>query len=182
MGLPTGIRTLLASAVAALWRVIILPLDTAKTMMAVGGPGSLGSLQLRIQDDGLGTLWTGAMWVAIAAIGGHFPWFVTFNYLSEKIPESRSRCNKNMRRALIGFCSAVVATLCTNPFHNYKVQSQFAGTSDFGSSSVTAGFQLRIFTALLSSILFTVMWQEIQELISSPRCSRFPGGPHASVA
>ena len=175
MGLPMSLRTLLASALAALWRVLILPLDTAKTMMAVGGPGSLGSLQLRIQDDGFVTLWSGAIWVAIAAIGGHFPWFVTFNYLDEKIPEMRSRCSKNLRRALIGFCSAVVATLCTNPFHNYKVQSQFAGTRAFGSSSITAGFQLRIFTALLSSIMFTVMWQEIQELIN--RSSRNPRPP-----
>jgi hypothetical protein len=35
--LPLGVQTAAASAAAATWRLLLLPLDAAKTMMQVGG-------------------------------------------------------------------------------------------------------------------------------------------------
>ena len=84
---PIYITTGLASIVAGLWRIIILPLDTIKTSLQVyGKERGIETLKLRFLTDGISTLYAGSLASCLATIVGHFPWFLTFNYLSLNLP------------------------------------------------------------------------------------------------
>jgi hypothetical protein len=83
---PIFLRTALASCGAALWRVVLLPVDTAKTCLQVEGSRGLDVLRERIQREGVGTLYAGAVASSLATLVGHYPWFLTYNYLSEHLP------------------------------------------------------------------------------------------------
>jgi len=53
---PIGARTAVASGAAALWRVLITPLDTCKTTLQVEGRGAYALLLRRAENDGWLTL------------------------------------------------------------------------------------------------------------------------------
>jgi len=64
--LPVALRTALASAAAALWRVAITPLDTLKTALQVEGRGAYELLLRRAKQNGACELWAGALASAAA--------------------------------------------------------------------------------------------------------------------
>jgi len=84
--LPIVVRTGLGSVVAGLWRVLLMPIDTAKTCLQVNGKNGLNELLKRINNEGFLILFNGGVAASIATIVGHFPWFLMFNYLSENLP------------------------------------------------------------------------------------------------
>lgn len=76
-GLPTLIKTLFASACAALFRMTLTPIDTLKTTLQAQGAGGTALLRQRVRTDGIGSLWWGAYATAAATFVGHYPWFAT---------------------------------------------------------------------------------------------------------
>lgn len=80
--IPVAAKTGLASAAAAIWRIVIMPIDTTKTLMQVHGARAFAILSSRIASDGLATLYSGAAAACIATYAGHFPWFFTNNQVS----------------------------------------------------------------------------------------------------
>ena len=57
--LPVWLRTALASATAALWRMVITPLDTLKTTLQVEGRMAYSLLLHKARRNGVGELWAG---------------------------------------------------------------------------------------------------------------------------
>lgn len=49
--LPMGVQTVAASAAAALWRVVIMPVDTLKTNLQVHGSGGIEVLKERVRTE-----------------------------------------------------------------------------------------------------------------------------------
>lgn len=76
-GLPSPIKTVFASACAALFRMTLTPIDTLKTTLQAQGAGGTALLRERIRTDGIGSLWWGAFATAAATFVGHYPWFAT---------------------------------------------------------------------------------------------------------
>ena len=107
--MPEGVKTFFASWAAAGFRIFITPMDAFKTTLQVHGPAGLTLLTERIASEGVLTLWSGALATAFATFMGHYPWFVTNNYLEAKIPApSKDKVVMTMvRRAFIGLCSSV---------------------------------------------------------------------------
>ena len=107
--MPEGVKTFFASWAAAGFRIFITPMDAFKTTLQVHGPAGLTLLTERIASEGVLTLWSGALATAFATFAGHYPWFVTNNYLEAKIPApSKDKVVTTMfRRAFIGLCSSV---------------------------------------------------------------------------
>jgi hypothetical protein len=82
----------------------LTPIDTLKTTQQTqGGKAGLKLLRDRIKENGVGCLWWGALATAAATFAGNCestnlpqlfqltgldPWFGTYNFLSEKIPQS----------------------------------------------------------------------------------------------
>lgn len=57
--------------------MILTPIDTLKTTLQVQGAGGSSLLRQRIKNNGVGSLWWGAIATAAATFVGHYPWFAT---------------------------------------------------------------------------------------------------------
>ena len=87
--LPIFARTALGSIAAGLFRILLLPVDAAKTCLQVDGPAGWANLKQRVATDGPSTLFSGAVAASAATAVGHYPWFLTYNFLSEKLPTAK---------------------------------------------------------------------------------------------
>ena len=186
-GVPVVLQTLLASAAAALWRVVITPLDTAKTMMQVEGARGLALLGERVARGGVGELWAGAAGAVAATFVGHYPWFATNNFLEATVPPSAGRGATLARRAAIGFCSSVVSDFISN---SSRVVKTFVQTSDVPVGYVAAatlivnrdgvggllwrGLAAKILCNGVSSILFSVLWKQMMDRMNPPDARKSP--------
>ena len=63
--MPEGVKTFFASWAAAGFRILITPIDAFKTTLQVRGPAGLTILSKRIAEEGVLTLWSGALTPAL---------------------------------------------------------------------------------------------------------------------
>lgn len=181
--LPVMLVTMLGSAMAAAWRVAIMPIDVMKTVSQCDGKAGYAKLLVRVFREGqVGLLYTGAAALFLATLLGHYPWFLTFNYLTLAWPEvpGSSRLQGLVRIAVIGFLSSAASDVASNPLRVIKVSKQSRdatrdANSDEGSSYVeivrsivkqegvfamlTRGLTTRLLINALQSIVFTVTWR-----------------------
>lgn len=109
VSLPIAVKTAAASLLAASFRVLLVPVDTLKTMMQVEGAAGMSVLSGKLRTHGPTSLFHGAMASAAATAAGHYPWFVTFNVLNEWIPQQQTMTRKLTRNAAIGFIATIVS-------------------------------------------------------------------------
>lgn len=83
---PTFARTGLGSIVAGCWRIVIMPIDTFKTSLQVNGKQGYEIIMDRLRTEGPKALFAGSLAASAATMVGHFPWFYTYNTLSELLP------------------------------------------------------------------------------------------------
>ena len=180
--MPVLVQTAFSSAAAAGWRVVITPLDTAKTMMQVEGARGLGLLGERVRRGGVLQLWNGALGATVATFLGHYPWFATNNWLESTVPPTAGRVRTLARRAFIGFCSSVVSDFVSN---STRVVKTFVQTSDVPVTYVEAatfilnrdgvagllwrGLAAKILCNGLSSVLFSVIWKSMMDRMEPKR-------------
>jgi len=182
--IPIWFITFLASATAALWRIVITPLDTIKTTLQVkGGTSGWEAITSKIEGGHeIVRLWDGALGNSLATLVGHFPWFAVFNFLDARLPKPSSKSHTNnkrlwvlLRRALIGFCSSFVSDCFSNGVRVIKTYRQTSyipityaeALAELleanGPAFVVRGLGLKIVSNGLSGILFAVLWKIIME-------------------
>lgn len=173
-GLPSPIKTIFASLCAAGFRMILTPIDTLKTTLQAEGSRGTALLRQRIKTDGIGSLWWGAFATAAATFVGHYPWFATYNFLSENITEP-PRSNIVpwlLRAAFIGFCASVVSDTISNSLRVVKTyrqvhEAQVSYTEaarriirqDGRRGLFGRGLKTRIIANGLQGILFSILWK-----------------------
>lgn len=81
--LPVLVKTLFASFMSGMFRVALMPVDTVKTCMQVEGKDGLKKLMVKFKAQGPPVFFHGSMAAWAANTVGHYPWFATYNYLSE---------------------------------------------------------------------------------------------------
>ncbi len=109
--LPVMVQTIGASAAAATFRIVLVPIDTIKTIMQVEGKGGVSMLMAKARVSGPSAFFHGALATAAATFVGHWPWFAVSNQLQAWIPKRAEgdALGKLGRNAGIGFCSSVVS-------------------------------------------------------------------------
>ncbi|KAJ4361484.1 hypothetical protein N0V95_001821 [Ascochyta clinopodiicola] len=173
-GLPSPIKTIFASLCAAAFRMILTPIDTLKTTLQAEGSRGTTLLRQRIKTNGIGSLWWGAFATAAATFVGHYPWFATYNFLSETITEP-PRSNIVpwlLRAAFIGFCASVVSDTISNSLRVVKTYRQVHDTQisyteaarrvirqDGRRGLFGRGLKTRIIANGLQGILFSILWK-----------------------
>ena len=174
---PVGVVTLCASLAAALWRIVLTPVDTIKTTLQVTGTSGLDLLKAKVTKHGVWVLYDGALGNWGANMVGHYPWFVVNNQLEQLIPKADNTPRlKLIRRAFIGFCSSVVSDCCSN---GIRVVKTFKQTSDIPMTYVEAassliessgimgllvrGLGIKVLSNAISSIIFSVIWKMIMD-------------------
>lgn len=178
--LSPGSKTFAASCAAALFRILITPIDTFKTTMQVQGSSGLALLSERISREGVLTLYAGALGASLATLVGHYPWFVTFNFLEGKIPPASQSPYKQMRRALIGFMSSMTSDIVSNSVRVVKTTKQTHPDSPTYLSTISLiikqdgleglflrGLSTKIVSNGISAMLFTVLWRYFEEKITA---------------
>ena len=80
--LPSHIKSIFSSLLAASFRMILTPIDTLKTTLQAQGQSGWAILRQRIKVYGIGSLWYGAFATAAATFVGHYPWFSTVSPVS----------------------------------------------------------------------------------------------------
>eukprot|EP00587_Corethron_hystrix_P008979 CAMPEP_0113304280 /NCGR_PEP_ID=MMETSP0010_2-20120614/4368_1 /TAXON_ID=216773 ORGANISM="Corethron hystrix, Strain 308" /NCGR_SAMPLE_ID=MMETSP0010_2 /ASSEMBLY_ACC=CAM_ASM_000155 /LENGTH=297 /DNA_ID=CAMNT_0000158463 /DNA_START=101 /DNA_END=994 /DNA_ORIENTATION=- /assembly_acc=CAM_ASM_000155 len=185
---PTGIVTAIASTLAALWRIIISPTDTVKTTMQVHGAEAIVLLQEKTKKMGFRALYEGSLGAAAATWVGHYPWFVTHNFLEafcvrRKILDAHNPGKKgvtrHVRRALVGICSSLVSDVFSNAIRVLKTFKQTsadpigygeAAAQIFAESGLQGlffrGLSTKLVANALNAMLFTIVWKAISERIS----------------
>jgi len=176
--LPIFIKTGCASAAAALWRILLMPVDTCKTTLQVRGKDGMGQLMDKVKQRGVGTLYEGGFATIGSTFVGHYPWFATFNALQAAVPEvTDSLFLKLSRNAAIGLCASCVSDCCSNSLRVLKTTKQTSDTpisyteaakevlKDGGVRGLLGrGLSTRLLTNGLQSMLFSVVWKLFDEL------------------
>mmetsp|Transcript_8570 Transcript_8570/g.12793 ORF Transcript_8570/g.12793 Transcript_8570/m.12793 type:complete len:298 (+) Transcript_8570:64-957(+) len=174
--LPVGVKTVAASTAAALFRILLMPVDTFKTSMQVGGKDGLKNLFAKVKSKGPTVFWYGALASASATFVGHYPWFFTYNFLNEKLPTYDDKLKTLGRSAFIGFCSSAVSDTCSNSIRVIKVYKQAneeAITYPQALKRVIAedgvmgllgrGLKTKIMANGMQGLMFSVLWKYIDD-------------------
>ncbi|KAF5976039.1 hypothetical protein FCOIX_7293 [Fusarium coicis] len=178
--MPSPIKTIFASLCAAAFRMILTPIDTLKTTLQAQGARGTALLRRRIKSNGIGSLWWGAFATAAATFVGHYPWFATYNYLSEVItePPKHPLFWWLLRLAFIGFCASIVSDSISNSLRVVKTYRQVNDTKVSYAEAARAvviqdgvigllgrGLKTRILANGLQGILFSILWKLFLDLM-----------------
>jgi len=180
--LPIMAKTLVASNAAAAWRIILMPIDTCKTIMQVeGGKQGLTKLRAKVSAAGGGlasarVFYHGSVGAYSATFVGHYPWFATYNTLDANIPVPTELLPKLARNAGMGFCSSVISDCCSNSIRVLKTYRQTSEVQisyqdaarkiiaqDGVAGLMGRGLKTRILANGAQGIMFSVMWKFFDE-------------------
>mmetsp|Transcript_22534 Transcript_22534/g.28431 ORF Transcript_22534/g.28431 Transcript_22534/m.28431 type:complete len:291 (+) Transcript_22534:69-941(+) len=174
--LNVGVKTVAASMSAALFRIFLMPIDTVKTTMQV--TGKFSNVVTKVKTSGPLVLYHGSLASASATFVGHYPWFFTYNYLSEKIPKQDTQLAELGRRAILGFCSSAVSDTCSNSIRVVKVYKQSSEVpisypqvvrNVIQESGIRGlffrGLETKILANGMQGILFSILWKHFEEAL-----------------
>jgi hypothetical protein len=179
-----GITTMFASTFVGVFRLLLMPIDTCKTVLQVDSQEGFRNLMKRVRQGKISVLYAGSIATAVSAIVGHYPWFVSFNYLKEAEWLTLLIPSKLLRNAAIGLVSSIVSDAVVNVFRVVKTTKQSMGSKHDMSYGETIrmilaadgwkglfgrGLRTRILANALQSILFTVIWRGLAEYWGSGR-------------
>jgi hypothetical protein len=171
--LNIGVKTAIASGIASLWRINLMPLDTIKTMLQVNGKKTFKILKYKYKMGGPSIFYHGSLGAFGATYMGYFPWFYTFNLLNEKLPEYRENELKRLSRsAAIGFTASVTSDCISNSMRVIKTskQSYHKPISYFDITNkiiekdgiiglMGRGLKTRLLSNALQGMMFAVLWR-----------------------
>eukprot|EP00485_Elphidium_margaritaceum_P007214 CAMPEP_0202701946 /NCGR_PEP_ID=MMETSP1385-20130828/14984_1 /ASSEMBLY_ACC=CAM_ASM_000861 /TAXON_ID=933848 /ORGANISM="Elphidium margaritaceum" /LENGTH=294 /DNA_ID=CAMNT_0049359477 /DNA_START=64 /DNA_END=948 /DNA_ORIENTATION=- len=179
--LPILTKTLAASAAASSWRIFLMPVDAVKTTLQVEGQRGLNVLMKKFRTSGNPLIfWHGSLAAVSATFVGHYPWFATFNYLDEKLPQADpdSKLQKLSRRAVQGFTASIISDTCSNSIRVIKTTRQ---TCEYPISYVGAarmvidkdgliglfgrGLKTRILSNGVQGLMFSILWKSFEDII-----------------
>merc|ERR1719213_1565119 len=176
--MPTAAKTMVASACAACFRVVLMPIDAWKTTKQVEGKDGLKKLLEKSKKHPT-ALWQGSLGAMSATWVGHYPWFYTNNQLRESLPQFDFAYGKYVRNACIGFCSAAVSDTCSNSLRVLKTTKQTSLTQvtymDAAKDIIAKdgvvglfgrGLKTRILTNGVQGALFTIGWRAFSEFFA----------------
>lgn len=69
-----GRTTIIGAIIVGIARMLLMPIDTCKTVLQVDSRDGFRSLLRRLRAGHIGVLYQGAFASAISSIAGHFPW------------------------------------------------------------------------------------------------------------
>jgi len=175
---PLFILQLLGAYLAGAWRYFLSPIDTCKVCLQVQGAAGFKLLCEKVKQGKIWLLYQGAIAAALTTGVGHYPWFLTYNILSERVPRPASFAMQLLRNAGIGFICSVVADVFANVFRIAKATKQATAAyrrisyqeiyssiykQDGWKGVFGRGLKSRILVNSIQNIFFTVIWRIFHE-------------------
>ena len=172
-GLPVFVQTGFASVSAGLFRIALMPVDTVKTSMQV--EGNISNLTQRLKTAGPRVLYNGAIATSSATMIGHYPWFMTYNYLNAYLPkyEKDEQLKTMGRNAFIGFNASIISDTLSNSFRIVKTTKQSHSNPSITYGQIVEdilakdgmtgllgrGLKIRLMTNGVQGVMFSVIWK-----------------------
>ena len=187
--LPLPVQTAAGSITAGLWRIFLMPVDTSKTAMQVEGASGLENLVKRVTSEGPGPLYQGSLASAAATAAGHFPWYLTYNFLNDSLPTTSKEevLLGLLRSAIMGLSASCVSDCVSNSLRVIKTTKQTASLGKSGSTEIEEakeityrealnlvleqdgiqgllgrGLKTRLLTNAIQGAMFSVLWKYFQ--------------------
>ena len=177
--LSISAKTFCASSAAAFWRICLMPIDAVKTNMQVHGKVGVDQLFSKVRTSGPRVLYHGSLAAYSATFVGHYPWFVTYNYLNAYLPKSDDMLPNLARNATIGFSASVFSDCCSNSIRVVKTYKQSSKIPVSYPDSVRQviqkdgvmglfgrGLKTRIMGNGLQGIMFTIVYKGIEKRLN----------------
>ena len=136
----------------------------------------MAKLMEKLRINGPEVLFYGSVASAVATFVGHYPWFLTYNFLTAHFPGTTDPSLKLCRSALIGFLSSAVSDLCSNSLRVVKVYRQTSTEKltyvdavrniikeDGYTGLFGRGLKTKILANGLQGVMFSVFWKMIDE-------------------
>jgi hypothetical protein len=173
-----AVTTIFASLTVGFFRILLMPIDTCKTVLQVDSKEGFRALMRRVRAGKISALYQGAAATAVSSTIGHYPWFVIYNGLSSAEWLERWLPKKIIRNASIGLVASVVSDTIINVFRVIKTTKQSIGANhDFSYHDTIRvilaadgwkglfgrGLRTRVLSNSVQSILFTVIWRGLAE-------------------
>ncbi|KAL3910255.1 MAG: hypothetical protein SGILL_007765, partial [Bacillariaceae sp.] len=173
-----GITTFFASTFVGFFRILLMPIDTFKTVSQVDGREGFRMLMTRVRQGKIGVLYAGSIATAVSATLGHYPWFACYNVLKSASWLPVLIPSQLLRNATIGLISSIISDTFVNVFRVVKTTKQSMGSKHDMSYAQTIrmildadgwkglfgrGLRTRILANALQSVLFTVIWRGLAE-------------------
>merc|ERR1711862_964467 len=128
--LPLFAKTLAGSLAAGAFRIFLMPIDTSKTVLQVEGREGFNRLIEDVKSrTTLFPFYRGAFAPAAATTVGHYPWFLTYNFLDGYLPVINSKEETFLlllRSAFLGVAASCVSDICSNSLRVIKTIKQTA--------------------------------------------------------
>ena len=179
---PIFIQTSLGSFLAGMWRISTLPIDAWKTSKQVYGADGLKMLFNKYHANGIKTFYQGGVASASATMAGHYPWFLTNNYLDYYIPKYSFKDEKFkalVRSAVIGFCCTLVSDTISNSIRVMKTMKQTSETQityqqafneviakDGYQGLFLRGLKTKLMTNGIQGVIFSIFWRYFEYRLS----------------
>lgn len=175
--IPTLVKTTAASAMAACWRVTLMPVDVCKTVYQVYGRCAFSKLLLRARSCGVCGFYFGSAAAFASAFAGHLPWYATFNGLDRTLRPGISPTQRRVRFAVQGLSASFISDCVANSLRVVKAIRQAEGLSYLDSvrsvvekdglfGLATRGLQARLLLNGMQGVFFTVVWKSLEEAYS----------------
>ena len=176
-------RAAAASAAAAGFRVVLIPVDTVKTILQVEGAHGLSILRAKVSAAGPRVLWAGALGSGAATLVAHWPWFFIYNELDATLPRYDRKTELGSylaRSAAIGFAATVTSDTASNSLRVLKTTKQASKVAisyreaagmvvekDGVAGLFTRGLKTKIIANGVQGMLFSVLWRLGQDALNA---------------
>eukprot|EP00804_Cyclotella_cryptica_P023961 CCRYP_010068-RC/>CCRYP_010068-RC protein AED:0.03 eAED:0.03 QI:3947/1/1/1/0.30/0.21/14/1849/461 len=186
--LSLPLKTAAGSIAAGAWRIFLMPIDTSKTAMQVEGREGLDRLLEQVAEVGPSPLYQGAVASAAATAAGHFPWFLTYNFLNDALPVVSKEDDLLLflvRSAALGLSASCVSDCVSNSLRVIKTTKQTAGLGARNAKEISyqealtlvletdglrglfgRGLQTRLLTNAIQGAVFSVLWKYFQSSLN----------------
>lgn len=174
-----GRRAVLSSLLVALWRFLLMPIDTCKTVLQVDSREGFRELMRKVRAGKLYLLYEGAIASALSSSLSNWPWFYVYRKLTI-LCQNRNYLvdQKLIQNAIIGFLASVVSDTTTNVFRVIKTNKQsLARKRSVGYGEAIReilaidgviglfgrGLLSKLLANAIQSVVFTVVWRWLAE-------------------
>ena len=173
-----GKEVVVAAFVVGFFRMILMPIDTSKTVLQIEGEKGFAKLMSQVKEGRIHLLYAGSFANAASSFISHYPWFYTYNKLSRNEVIKALLPWNTGRNAMIGFLSSIVSDTVANFMRVIKTTKQalssrrvvtYAETisiilaADGMKGLFGRGLRTRIMANALQSVLFTVIWRSLAQ-------------------
>ncbi len=174
--LPMFVQTIGSSVTAGLFRIILVPIDTLKTILQVEGKNGISILNEKFKKGGARVFFHGALATSAATMIGHYPWFVSYNFLKSWMTNYEEKLKQYLRMAFIGFVSSVFSDITSNSLRVVKTTKQTSKEIITYPETLRSilkhdgilglfgrGLKMRIITNGIQGLFFSVIWKMFED-------------------